>query len=182
MSDRAAFFRSAFLLLVTTLILQGCASELFSSRLDSAENKIAQGRPANGDLKKGSIPLLPPSVTARYKIALAMDSFVRGEAPPGTIAQELKKIREDSFTPSNQRIEAGYLLLLIERIETLQKSLNAQTLKGKEYAKEGDELKKAYEQLKKENEDTRKEVELLTFKLKKLEEIHIETEKRRGKK
>jgi hypothetical protein len=167
---------------MTMLILQGCASDFFFSRLDSAENKITQGKPANDDLKKDSIPLLPPSVVARYKLALTMDSFVKSEASPGSIAQELKKIKEDPFTPSNQKIEAGYLLLLIERIETLQKSLNAQSSKGREYAKEGDELKKAYDQLKKENDDIRKEVELLTFKLKKLEEIHIETEKRRGSK
>jgi len=164
------------------LILQGCAGEFFYGRLDSAENKLIQGKPADEDLKKDSIPLLTPSVTARYKIALAMDSFVKGEVSPGAVAQDLKKIREDSFTPSSQKIEAGYMLLLLERIESLQKSLNAQSLKGKEYAKEGDELKKAYDQLKKENDDVRKEIELLTFKLKKLEQIHIETEKRRGTK
>ncbi|MRS05040.1 hypothetical protein EG832_17770 [bacterium] len=164
------------------LFLQGCASEFFSTRLESAENKLTQGKPANEDLKKDSIPLLPPSVAARYKIALAMDSYVKGEASPGAIAQEFKKIKDDSFTPSNQKIEAGYLLLLMERIETLQKSLNIQSSKGREYAKEGDELKKAYDQLKKENDDARKELELLTFKLKKLEEIHIQTEKRRGSK
>ncbi len=140
-----------------------------------------QGKPAD-DLKKDSIPLLTPSVTARYKLALAMDSFIRGDASSGAVAQDLKKIREDPFTPTNQKTEAGYLLLLMERIESLQKSLNAQALKGKECARDGDELRKAYDQLRKENEDVRKEVELLTFKLKKLEQIHIETEKRRGTK
>jgi hypothetical protein len=164
------------------LILQGCATELLSNKLNTAENKLSHGKPADEDLKKGSAPVLPPSVAARYKLALIMDSFIKGESTPGAIGEELKKIREDSFTPYDQKIEAGYLIILIEKMEILQKSLNAHAAKNRECSKESEELKKAYEQIRKDSDDLKKENDLLAYKLKKLEEIHIQTEKRRGTK
>jgi DNA repair ATPase RecN len=121
---------------------------------------------------------------ARHKIASIMDSIVKGEYAFGTMKAELEEIQGTTFAPDYLKIEAGYLLTLLERMETLQKS----AAKAKEYAKEIEEqkrnvevAKKELEALKKENEDIKKEIELLSYKLKKLEEIHIESVKRRGK-
>lgn len=177
---RAVFFLSAFLLLTTILILQGCATELFSMKLTAAEEKLSHGKASEENLKKEKAPILPPSVATRYRLAVIMDGLIRGENSLGTVQAELKRIRDDALTTHDLKVEAGYLLTLVEKMETLQKTANAQTAKNKECAKEGDELKKAYDQLKKENEDIKKEAELLSYKLKKLEQIHIETEKRRG--
>ena len=170
-----------------TLILQGCATELLSNKLDAAEKKLSHGRPADQDLKKETAPLLPPSVAARYRLAIIMDSFIKGESTPSTIGEQLKKLRDNTFTPQDQKTEAGYLMILVEKMENLQRSLNAQAARNRECTKDGEELKRALEQIKKENEDRKKEIEdlkkesdLLTYKLKKLEEIHIQTEKRRG--
>ncbi|HVN70710.1 MAG TPA: hypothetical protein VMU10_01700 [Desulfomonilia bacterium] len=129
-------------------------------------------------------PLLPPSIVARHKIAMIMDSIIKGEYAFGTMKTDLEEIRNKTFIPDYLKVEAGYLLTLIEKMETLHKT----AVRAKEYAKDNEELKKNLEQtkrenetLKKENDDIKKEVELLTYKLKKLEQIHIETEKRRGK-
>ncbi|OQC18243.1 MAG: hypothetical protein BWX71_02865 [Deltaproteobacteria bacterium ADurb.Bin072] len=80
-------------------------------------------------------------------------------------------------------MEAGYLLTLVERMEGLDKTAP----KAKEGAKDNDELKrnldqarKELDEARKESEGLKKEVEDLSFKLKKLEEIHIESVKRRG--
>jgi methyl-accepting chemotaxis protein len=163
------------------VIQQGCASELLSNKLTSAEKKLSHGRPAVEDLKKEPAPVLPSSAAARYKLALIMDSFIKGESSLATTQEELKKMRDDTFTPYNQMIEAGYLSVMVEKMESLQKSINALSAKSKECAKESEELRKTADQMKKENDDMKKEIELLSYKLKKLEEIHIETEKRRGK-
>jgi predicted RNase H-like nuclease (RuvC/YqgF family) len=168
---------------MTTLLFQGCATEILNTKIDAAEKSLSQGKPAGNDLKAMN-PVLPPSLVARHKIALIMDSIIRGEYAFSAMKAELEEIRGKAFTPDYLRVEAGYLLALIERMETLQKS----AARAKEYAREGEELKKSLDQakkeietLKKENEDIKKEVEMMSYKLKKLEQIHLESVKRRGK-
>lgn len=180
---RGVFFLSVFLLLMTMLLFQGCATEILNTKIDAAEKSLSQGTPAGNDLKAMN-PEFPPSLAARHKIALIMDSIIRGEHAFGVMKTDLEEIRAKAFIPAYLKVEAGYLLTLIERMETLQKS----AARTKEYAREGEELKKSLDQvkkenetLKKENEDIKKEVEMMSYKLKKLEQIHLESVKRRGK-
>jgi predicted RNase H-like nuclease (RuvC/YqgF family) len=165
------------------LLFQGCATELLNTRIDAAEKSLSQGKASTEDLKSMN-PLLPPSLVARHKIALIMDSIIKGEYAFSVMKADLDEIRGKAFVPDYLKVEAGYLLALIERMETFQKS----AARAKEYAKESEELRRSLEQVKKENEglkkeleDIKKETELLSYKLKKLEEIHLESVKRRGK-
>jgi len=165
------------------LLFQGCATEILNTKIDTAENNLSQGKAAGEDLKSLN-PVLPASLVARHKIALIMDSIIRGEYAFGVMKTDLEEIRGMAFVPDYLKVEAGYLLTLIERMEALQKS----SARAKEHAREADELRKSLEQakkeieaLRKENEDTKKEAEMMSYKLKKLEQIHIESVKRRGK-
>jgi len=168
---------------MVTLLFQGCSAGILNTKIDVAEKSLSQGKAASEDLKSLD-PLLSPSLVARHKIALVMDSIIRGENSFSVMKTDLEEIRGNSFLPDYLRVEAGYILTLIERMETFQKS----TAKTREYARESEELrkslsesKKEIEALKKENEDIKKEVDVLSYKLKKLEQIHLESVKRRGK-
>jgi len=181
--ERGVFFLSAFLLLMIMLLFQGCATEILNTKLDTAEKNLSQGKASGEDLKSMN-PLLPPTLNARHRIALIMESIIKGDYSYSAMKAELEDIRSKTFVHNYLKVEAGYLLILIERMETLQKS----AARAKEYAREGEELKKSLEQAKKENEglkkdleDIKKEIEVLSYKLKKLEEIHLESVKRRGK-
>jgi predicted RNase H-like nuclease (RuvC/YqgF family) len=180
---RGVSFLSASLLLMTMLLFQGCATDILGKKIDSAEKNLSHGKASEENLKALE-PVFPPSLVARHKIALIMDSIVKGEYAFGIMKTDLEEIRGQTLLPGYLKVEAGYLLELLERMETFQKS----AAKAKEYAKESEELKRSLEQakkeietLKKENEDIKKEIELLSYKLNKLEQIHIESVKRRGK-
>ena len=168
---------------MTMLLFQGCATEILNTKIDTAEKSLSQGKASGEDLKSMN-PVVPPSLVARHKIALIMDSIIKGEYAFSVMKSDLEEIRGKTFVPDYLKVEAGYLLTLIERMETLQKS----AARAKEYARESEELKRSLEQAKKENEglkkdleDIKKEIEVLSYKLKKLEEIHLESVKRRGK-
>ena len=168
---------------MTMLLFQGCATEILGKKTDSAEKSLSYGKASEENLKT-SEPVFPPSLVARHKIALIMDSIVRGEYAFSVMKTDLEEIRDQTLLPGYLKVEAGYLLVLLERMETFQKS----AAKAKEYAKESEELKRSLEQarkeietLKKENEDIKKEIDLLSYKLNKLEQIHLESVKRRGK-
>jgi hypothetical protein len=165
------------------LLFQGCQAEMLNTKIDAAEKTLSQGKPSSEDLKSMN-PLLPPSLVARHKIALIMDSINKGDYAFSVMKADLEEIRGKAFVPDYLKVEAGYLMTLIERMETIQKS----AARAKEYAKESEELRRGLEQARKENEglkkdieDIKKETELLSYKLKKLEQIHLESVKRRGK-
>lgn len=155
---------------------QGCTRELLSTRIDAVEKALSHGKAPEEDLR-GMSPVLPPSLVARHRLALAMESVVKGEFTYGTLKAELTEIRDSSLVPDYLRVEAGYLLTLVEKKEVLNRTAS----RAKDCAKENDDLKRSLEQSRKESEELRKEIEDLNFKLKKLEEIHIESVKRRGK-
>jgi len=171
------------LALMGMVLFQGCAKDLLSTRINAAEEKLARGKASDVNLKEMN-PVLPPSLAARHKLALIMDSLVRGDFTYAAVKAELLSIRDGALTPGHLSVEAGYLLTLVEKMEKLDKGAS----KARECAREGEELKKDLDQsrreaetLKKENDELKKEVELQVFKLKKLEEIHIDSVKRRGK-
>lgn len=157
------------------LMSQGCARELLTTRIDAAEKQLSQGKAPEENLKEMN-PLLPPSLVVRHKIALIVESILKGDFSYSAVKAELADIRNSSLTPGYLSVEAGYLLALIERMEVLSRTAG----KAKECTKDNEELKRNLEQLRKENEDLKKGIEDLNFKLKKLEEIHIESVKRRG--
>lgn len=161
---------------MSMLFLQGCAKELLTTRIDTAEERLSRGRVSEENLREMK-PVLPPALVARHKIAIVMESIIKGDFSYSMVKADLAEVRDGSLTPDYLSVEAGYILTLVEKMETLNKTSS----RAKECAKEGDELKRELEQVRKESEDLRKEIETLTYKLKKLEEIHIESVKRRGK-
>lgn len=173
---KAVSLLSVSLVLMGMLIFQGCAKELITTRINAAEKNLSHGKASEENLKEMN-PLLPPSLVARHKMAIIMESVVKGDFSYSAVKSELTEIRNSTFTPDYLSVEAGYLLTLIEKMEGLNKTAS----RVKECTKDNDELKRNVDQSRKENEDLKKEVEDLNFKLKKLEEIHIESVKRRGK-
>ncbi len=147
------------------MLFQGCAKDLLSTRIGAAEEKLARGKASEVNLKEMN-PVLPPSLAARHRLALVMDAIVRGDFTYAAVKADLVSIRDGALTPGHLGVEAGYLLTLVEKMEK---------------KKELDQSRREAEALKKENDELKKEVELQVFKLKKLEEIHIDSVKRRGK-
>jgi predicted RNase H-like nuclease (RuvC/YqgF family) len=158
--------------------------QLLNTKIDAAEKNLSHGKASGEDLKAMN-PVLPLSLVARHKIALIMDSVVKGEYAYGIMKADLEEIRDAALMPDGLKVEAGYMLVLVEKMEALQKTAAA---KVKECARESEEQRRNLEQskkeievLKKENDDSKKEIEGLSYKLKKLEQIHLESVKRRGK-
>ena len=85
-----------FLFLLTlNLLLTGCEANLFLGKMGAAEDKLSYGKPIGGDLN--DIPtIMPPSVTARHRIALAIDSIIEGDYNYKDIKETLTDIRQAS--------------------------------------------------------------------------------------
>ncbi len=83
------------------------------------------------------------------------------------------KVRKNPLMPRDQKIKAGYVIVLFDRIETLRKQSRA-------VAGQKDKVLVEADGLKAENDKLRKDLEELRYKLQKIEEIHINTEKKRG--
>lgn len=156
--------------------LSGCAYLQRDLKLTSAEDDLSSGKQAGDKLKKQESTVLYPSVGARRTIAMAMDTIISekySEDEAGDIRRSLLRLRKDPLLPRDLKVEAGYVIVLFDRIETLRhqnKAVGAQKDKGLIEA----------DQLKAENDKLKKDLEELKYKLQKIEEIHIITEKKRG--
>ncbi|MEN6475178.1 MAG: hypothetical protein ABFD81_14275 [Syntrophaceae bacterium] len=173
-SVRVVSFLSVCLLLLSTL-LAGCGA-LLTGKLQEAETSVSSGKPYKGNLG-GYNTLASPDILARKKLALAMNTVVKGDIAFPEVKQTLKSIQKDPYTSAEIKVEAGYLFTLIEKLEARQRDLDhtrqrlEKTLKDKDdMAGEKDAI---IASLTKERDD-------LAFKIKKLEEISTLTEKRRG--
>lgn len=145
--------------------------------MDAVEQSLSQGKAPKENIQE--ITTAPsPSLGARKRIAAVMETIVKGDFSYASAKAELADIRGDARVPPYLSVEAGYLLLLLERME----GLSRQASRSQQLQKEVEDARKALELERKEKEDARKELEELRFKLKKLEEIHIESLKRRGEK
>jgi hypothetical protein len=156
--------------------LSGCVAILQDHKLSQAEDDLSSGKQAGEKLKKQGEALVYPSVEARRVIAQAMDTLISEkytEEDATEIRRNLLKIRKDPLMPRDQRVEAGYVIVLFERIETLRHQ-------NKVLAAQKDKCLVEEDQLKAENDKLRKDLEELRYKLQKIEEIHINTEKKRG--
>ncbi len=140
--------------------------------MGDAEEQLSYGKPIGDELETVP-PMVPPSVTARQRIALAIDSIIDGTYKYKDIKRTLADIRQDPFIPRYLKVEAGYLLVLVEKMERMDQSQDKAAKKYDECARERTEMKK-------ETETLKGEIEQLKYKLQKIEEIHIDIEKRRG--
>jgi len=161
---KAVPFHLICLCLVSCLMF-ACTSLSGTNRLMQAEDKLAAGNTVDiKDIKvKG---WLPPGATARQDIALALNAMLKDTQNTSYAKKLLRNVMEDPLTPRHLEIEAGYMLTLIELIEA----------QNKEISKLDQGLRTSTEREKK----LKKERDDLMYKLKKMEEIYIHTEKRRG--
>jgi hypothetical protein len=156
--------------------LPGCTASLYDSRLRPAEEELASGKQAGDKLKKSTADIVPPGVAARRTIALAMDTIISekySDNDAAEIRRSLFKVRKDPLVPHDQKIEAGYVIVLFDKIETLK-------LQNKVLTGQKEKCLLEEDQLKAENDKLKKDLEELRYKLQKIEEIHIITEKKRG--
>lgn len=172
-SARAASFLSVCLLLLSTL-LPGCGA-LLTGKLQEAETSVSSGKPYKGTLGVNTA-LASPDILARKKLALAMNTVVKGDVAFPEVKQTLKSIQKDPYTSAELKVEAGYLFTLIEKLESRQRDLDHTRQRLDKTQKDKDDLARDKDatiaQLTRERDD-------LAFKIKKLEEISTLTEKRR---
>lgn len=175
---RGVFLPFLFLLALNLLLL-GCEANVFLGKMGAAEDKLSYGKPIGRDLN--DIPaIMPPSVTARHRIALAIDSIIQGDYNYKDIKETLTDIRQDPYIPRYLKVEAGYILVLVEKMERERRARDEASMKYKASAKDLAETAKNYDQCLQENEKMKGELKELKYKLQKIEEIHIDIEKRRG--
>ncbi len=122
--------------------------------------------------------LIPPPVAARHTIAMAIDSLLSDKYDANEIRKTLTLMRKDPFIPRYLKIEAGYLLILLEKLEEQKKIANKNAAEKERVQREiKKELEERYTA---ENDRLKQELDELRYKLQKIEEIHINTEKKRG--
>lgn len=156
--------------------LTGCTAIIRDSKLSLAEEDLSSGKQAGDKLKKPENALAYPAVEARRIVAEAMDTIISEkytEEEAAEVRRNLMKVRKNPLMPRDQKIKAGYVIVLFDRIETLRKQSRAVAVQKDKVLVEADGLKA-------ENDKLRKDLEELRYKLQKIEEIHINTEKKRG--
>lgn len=178
---KAASFLFVCLLFLSTA-LTGCGG-LWTGQLSQAEDSVATGKPFKGDTGVNDT-IAPPDVVARKKIALAMNTLIKSDSSYTEVKQILKSLQKDPYLEHELTVEAGYLLTLVEKLETRQKELEHQHQRLEKCQKDKEDMSRDKEQLNKDKDEVIagliKERDDLAFKLKKLEEIYNLTEKRRG--
>jgi len=163
--------------LALIILLGGCKADSFTNELKCAEDDLSFGNRVGKDLEAAPV-LIPPPVAARHTIALVMDALLSDEYNAQEVRKTLSLLRKDPFIPRYLKVEAGYLLVLLNKLEG-QKRLNEKHVAEKERIQQ--EFKKELEEkYAAENDRLRKELDELKYKLQKIEEIHINTEKKRG--
>jgi len=167
---------SAFLALAL-MLAEGCTTYNACRSISEAEGALSQGKAPGRSVREVEAGPVS-SLEARQRLALVMESILRGDFSYGSVKSELADIRDKSQAPDHLKTEAGYMLVLVERMEGLSKV----AARSRECARENEEIKKTLETARKEQDDLKKQLEELRFKLKKLEEINIEALKRRGAK
>ncbi len=120
--------------------------------------------------------VISPTIEAKYTIARAMD-LVISEKNNDSEIQEMRKdlssIRRSPLLPHYLKVEAGYIMVMLDKIEDLKRQ-------GRAASQQKDKCADEVGRMKDENDRMKKELEELRYKLQKIEEIHIHTEKKRG--
>jgi hypothetical protein len=185
--EKAACFISAFLL-VLEIIITGCTPWI-PPEIKSAEDSLAAGK----GLKSTSsldIAIDNPDIAARKKILLIVNSIITEEYSTAETKAALIAIQNDPDVSRDLKIEAGYIISMIETIGSRNKDtdfIDSLQNKNSRCLNEKSDLDKALKEadrllIEKEELITILvgEKEELKFKLKKLEEIYKKSEKRRG--
>lgn len=121
--------------------------------------------------------LAPPSMKARHTIAMAVDSALSDyfdEKEAAEVRKSLAQIRKDALLPHSVKVEAGYVLELLEKIEGYKRQMKIASQQKEKMAAENEKVTA-------EKDKMKNELEELKYKLEKIEEIHIKTEMKRGK-
>jgi len=137
---------------------------MFTSPLDMAEQNVSTGKPYDGDFVAQE-SYTSSEMIARRKLVMVMKSLTGKEYAYGDLRAVLSSIASDPYTPQYLRVESGYLIILLDKLENHKQQLSQ--VNGK------------YQACVEENKMVLKELEELNYKLKKLEEIYIDTEKKR---
>jgi len=182
--EKAACFISAFLL-VLEITLTGCAP-LIPPEIMSAEDSVAAGK---GLKSTSSLDIIidHPDIAARKKIILIVNSIITEEYSTAETKAALKAIQNDPDVSRDLKIEAGYIISMLETIDSRNKDIDHLQNKHSKCLNEKSDLDKALKEadwLLKEKEELITilvgEKQELKFKLQKLEEIYKKSERRRG--
>ncbi|HPC47349.1 MAG TPA: hypothetical protein PLW83_04840 [Deltaproteobacteria bacterium] len=168
---------SAFLALMTMMFVEGCSMYAASMKMGAVEQELSRGKVSREKVREIETG---PSVTlgARKRLAVIVESVLKGDVSYGPVKADLEDIRDNPSVPPDLSVRAGYMLVLLERMEALSR----QASRSGQIQKELEDLKRTLDQERKEKEELGKQLEEARFKLKKLEEIHMESLKRRGAK
>src|SRR5690606_3409716 len=132
--------------------------------------ELSMGNRITQDLSTTPV-LIPPPVAARHTIAMAIDSLLSDKYDANEIRKTLTLMRKDPFIPRYLKIEAGYLLILLEKLEEQKKIANKNAAEKERVQRE---IKKEFEErYTAENDRLKQELDELRYKLQKIEEIHI---------
>jgi tRNA threonylcarbamoyladenosine modification (KEOPS) complex Cgi121 subunit len=170
---------------VLEIIITGCAPWI-PPEIMSAEDSVAAGK----ELKSTSsmdIAIDNPDLAARKKIVLIVNSIITEEYSTAETTDALRAIQNDPEVSRDLKIEAGYIISMVETISSRNKDIDRLQNKNTKCLNEKSELEKSLKEadsLLKEKEELITilvgEKQDLKFKLQKLEEIYQKSEKRRG--
>ncbi len=175
--EKAACFISAFLL-VLEIILTGCAP-LIPPEIMSAEDSLSAGNRLKS-ISSLDIVIDDPDIAARKKIILIVNSIITEEYSTAETKAALNAIQNDPDVSRDLKIEAGYLISMIETIDSRNKDIDHLQHKNSKCLNEKSDLDKALKEKESQVIELLKEKDDLDFKLKMLEEIYQKSERRRG--
>ncbi|HEY9160370.1 MAG TPA: hypothetical protein VIS94_04715 [Desulfomonilia bacterium] len=189
--ERAACFISVFLS-VLELILAGCAP-LLPQEIVTAEDSIAAGKALKSTASL-DIPIDHPDIEARKKIILIMNSIITEEYSTAETKAALMAIRNDPDVSRDLKVDAGYIISLVEIIGERNKDIDFLQNKNTKCLNDRAELEKTHKEDEKRLKETERilaqkeeliailaeEKKELKFKLNKLEEIIEKSERKRG--
>jgi hypothetical protein len=128
------------------------------------ENMIASGKAQKKEIQLDAV-FVSPNLSARKQLACIMNSIIKDEYTSKKVLRELEAIRENRLVSSGLKTEAGYILVLVRMIDKNKKDMAKSRQENDACILEKDQLKKQLDEYK--------------YKLEKLQQIYIDTEKRR---
>ena len=183
-SARAACFISAFLLLLE-IVASGCAS-IVPPEISEAEESVVAGHGLKTTtvLEEGAYY---PEIDARRKMVLVMNSIITEECSVPEAKALLKTVQDSPDVPGDLKIEAGYIVLMIDIIDARNRDIDTLQQKNASCINKMNEIEKGREAEEWEIKEKKARIaELLNanseleFKFHKLQEIYLKSEKRRG--
>lgn len=147
------------------MMFQGCAGRLAVRDLKDMEDTIAAGKAREKDIKLDAV-FVSPDLSARKQLVCIMDSMIKGEYTSEKVINKLEAIRETRLVSSRLKTEAGYILVFVRMLDKNKKEMT--------------EIGQGKEACVLERDQLKKQVDECRYKLEKLQQIYIDTEKRRN--